>query len=263
MAVGKNKRGPKKKAGKRKPVDPYTRKEWYDIKVPALFSNRIAGKTPINRTAGTRIASEEMKGRVFEISLGDLNKASDADFRKFRFICEEVDGKDVLVNFHGMEITTDKLAALFRKGQTTIEADVDAKTADGYTVRMYAIAFTARQRTQKSKTTFAQAAQVRQIRRRMVDIMRKTAESGDLRSLFDKLIPEAIGNEITKEAKEIYPLKDVYVRRLKVLKRPRFDLERLMDIHGHGKEDTGAAVKRAEDLDVGKVEALPGSGGRL
>ena len=33
-------------------VDPMTRKDWYDIKVPALFANRIAGTTPVNRTHG-------------------------------------------------------------------------------------------------------------------------------------------------------------------------------------------------------------------
>jgi len=34
-------------------VDPFTRKEWYDIKAPAMFINRICGKTPVNRTQGT------------------------------------------------------------------------------------------------------------------------------------------------------------------------------------------------------------------
>lgn len=34
-------------------VDPFTRKEWYDIKAPATFPNRIAGKTPVNKTQGT------------------------------------------------------------------------------------------------------------------------------------------------------------------------------------------------------------------
>ncbi|CAE7228719.1 RPS1 [Symbiodinium sp. KB8] len=263
MAIGKNKRMGKKKTGKKKPVDPFTRKEWYDVKVPSLFTNRVAGKTPINRTAGQKIASEEMKGRVFEISLGDLNKSSDADFRKMRLVVEEVQGKDALCNFYGMDTTRDKLASLFRKCQTTIEASVDVRTTDGYVVRMFAIAFTARQRNQKSKTSYAQTAQVRQIRKRMVEIMRRNAASGDLRALFTKLVPEAIGTEITTACKEIYPLKDVCVRKVKMVKRPKFDLDRLMDVHGSGKEDTGAAVQRDADLAKGKVEGLASSGGRL
>ena len=37
--------------------------EWYDIKAPSVFSVRSCGKTLISRTQGTKIASEEMKGR--------------------------------------------------------------------------------------------------------------------------------------------------------------------------------------------------------
>lgn len=52
MAVGKNKKMGKKGA-KKKLVDPFTRKEWYDIKAPSMFTNRQVGKTLVNRTQGT------------------------------------------------------------------------------------------------------------------------------------------------------------------------------------------------------------------
>jgi hypothetical protein len=73
MAIGKNKKlGKKLKAGKKKQADPFTRKEWYDIKAPAAFTTRNAGTTPVSRTSGTHVASESLKGRVFTISLADL-----------------------------------------------------------------------------------------------------------------------------------------------------------------------------------------------
>lgn len=53
MAVGKNKKMGKKGA-KKKVVDPFTRKEWYDIKAPAIFSKRNVGTTLVNRSQGTR-----------------------------------------------------------------------------------------------------------------------------------------------------------------------------------------------------------------
>lgn len=34
-------------------VDPFTKKEWYDIKAPSNFSVRSCGKTPVTRTTGT------------------------------------------------------------------------------------------------------------------------------------------------------------------------------------------------------------------
>ena len=42
-----------------------------------MFAERNAGKTLITRTQGTKIASDGLKGRVFEISLADLNKDED------------------------------------------------------------------------------------------------------------------------------------------------------------------------------------------
>ena len=66
MAVGKNKKMGKKGA-KKKAVDPFTRKEWYDIKAPSMFTHRQVGKTLVNRTQGTKISSDFLKGRVFEV----------------------------------------------------------------------------------------------------------------------------------------------------------------------------------------------------
>lgn len=107
----------------------------------------------------TEIASEGLKGRVFEISLADLQNDEIA-FRKFRLIAEEVQGRNVLTNFHGMDLTTDKLRSMVKKWQTLIEANVDVKTTDGYLLRMFCIGFTKKWATQVKKTCYAQHAQV-------------------------------------------------------------------------------------------------------
>lgn len=65
------------------------------------------------------IASEGLKYRVFEVSLADLQNDNDAErsFRKFRLIAEDVQGRNVLTNFHGMDLTTDKLRSMVKKWQ--------------------------------------------------------------------------------------------------------------------------------------------------
>lgn len=103
-----------------------------------------------------------MKGRVYEVSLADLQNEPDAErsFRKFKLICEDVQGKNCLCNFYGMNLTTDKWRSMVKKWQTLIEAYVDVKTTDGYLLRVFCIGFTQKQQYQTSKTCYAQAQQV-------------------------------------------------------------------------------------------------------
>merc|ERR1711997_1060406 len=259
MAVGKNKGLSKggKKGAKKKIVDPFTRKDWYDIKAPSIFKVRDVGKTLVNRTQGTRIASDGLKGRVYEVSLADLQSETDAErsFRKFRFICEDVQGKNCLTNFYGMTLTTDKLRSMVKKWQTLIEAFADVKTTDGYLLRVFCIGFTQKQTSpgsqQIKKTCYAKAQQVRQIRKKKVD---------------NKLIPDSIAKDIEKSCMGIYPLHDVNIRKVKVLRKPRFDLNKLMDLHGEGSgkgttvtttdPTTGEVVERPEGYEPPVQESV-------
>lgn len=72
-----------------------------------------------------------------------------------------------------------------------------------------------------------------------------------------KFIPEAISKEIEKACAGIYPLQNVFIRKVKTIKSPKFDITRLMESHG---ENDSAAVKPAE---APLVETLEGAGGRL
>jgi len=261
MAVGKNKRLARKK-GKKKQVDPFTLKDWYDVRAPSMFSHRTCGKTLITKTRGTKISSECMKGRVFEVSLADLNKDEDQAYRKIKLIAEDVQGDKVLTNFYGMDFTRDKLCSIIKKWQTLIEARVDVKTTDGFTLRLFCIGFTKKRQNQVKKTCYAQATQVRAIRKKMCEIMIAESTSCDLKELVLKFIPEIIGKEIEKACTGIYPLQNCYIRKVKMLKRPKFDLTKLMELHqDDGTDESGAPAQREDETPA--TEVLAGSGGRL
>jgi small subunit ribosomal protein S3Ae len=80
-------------------IDPFSKKDWYDIKAPSTFNQRSLGKTLVTRTQGTTIASDGLKGRVFEVSLADLQQDEDQAFRKIKLRAEDVQGRNVLTNF--------------------------------------------------------------------------------------------------------------------------------------------------------------------
>jgi len=238
----------KKKGGARKAQDPFSRKEWYDVKAPTNFPNRALGKTVATKTAGQRQARDSLLGRVFEASLGDLKTNGEEEaFRKFRFRVEEVQGSQCLTNFYGMDLTTDKLRSLVRKWQTLIETHVDVKTVDGYMLRLFVIAFTKRRPNQGTKTSYAQSSQIRQIRKKMVEIIQRES-AVDLTELVTKLVSEVIGREIEKSTQGIYPLKDVMIRKVKMLRSPKADIGKLLELHG-GAENVSV------DAAVGPVAA--------
>jgi small subunit ribosomal protein S3Ae len=81
-------------------------------------------------------------------------------------------------------------------------------------------------------------------------------------SLNSISMPESIPLEIERRCQSIFPLQNVFIRKVKVLKKPKFDLTKLMEMHGDtAGEDTGAAVdKIAAETTVKK---LAGAGGRL
>ena len=260
MAVGKNKKLGKSKGKKKKQQDAFARKEWYEVKAPGIFRERNVCKTVVNRTAGLKIASEALKGRVFDVSLADLNKDEDQAYRKIRLVVEEVNGRECLTNFHGMDFARDRLCALIKKWQTLIEGNCDVKTADGYSLRMFCIGFTNKRSNQNKKTAYAQAAQIRLIRAKMVEIMTREAVKCDLKELVLKFLPETISKEIEKAVQGIYPLKDVYIRKVKVLSKPKFEMAKLMEMHEAVAASQGEVVERNEKA---AKKGLVGSGGRL
>ncbi|KAG2241982.1 hypothetical protein Bca52824_096172 [Brassica carinata] len=244
MAVGKNKRISKgRKGGKKKIVDPFSKKDWYDIKAPLTSLTEMSAR---HLFPELRIASEGLKHRVFEVSLADLNKDEDQAYRKIRLRAED-----------GMDFTTDKLRSLVKKWQTLIESHVDVKTTDNYTLRLFCIAFTKRRANQVKRTCYAQSSQIRQFlfacvhcsdSSKMREIMIKEASSCDLKELVAKFIPESIGKDIEKATQGIYPLQNVFIRKVKILKAPKFDLGKLMEVHGdYTAEDVGVKVDRPAD----------------
>lgn len=184
-----------------------------------------------------------LKGRVLEVSLADLTNNQEHGFRKVKLQVQEIAGKNCLTNFHGMDFTNDKLRSLVKKWQSLIEAFIDVKTTDGYLLRVFTIAFTKKHKTQIRKTTYATSAQIRAIRKKMFDVIQKEAATSDLKELVQKFVAEVIGSEITKTCQGIYPIQHCHVRKVKILKAPRFDLGKLLELHGESSgEDKGKKV---------------------
>jgi len=87
----------------------------------------------------------------------------------------------------------------------------------------------------------------------MVDIVQREASSVDLNDLVAKLIPEIIGKEIEKAAEGVYPLQNVLIRKVKMLRSPKVDINKLLELHGGA--EAASASSGAVAADTGKVVA--------
>jgi small subunit ribosomal protein S3Ae len=137
-----------------------------------------------------------------------------------------------------MDLTRDTLCSLIRKWHTLIETQVDVKTPDGYIVRLFAIAFTEKRKKQVKKTCYAQTSQIKAIRAKITELLLAKGSANEFKELVKVLITDTIGDEIKKATSTIFPLQNARIRKVKVIKRPRFDVSRLLDLYKDVPSDT-------------------------
>ena len=257
MTQGKNPRNFKKKGQRKKTQHPFAKKSWYTVLAPSVFESREACLTPVTKASGGRKESNRLKGRVFEISLADLKTDQpEMSWRKIQLQVEATEGNKCLTSFYGMSMTRDRLCHIVKKWQSTIEAFVDVKTQDGYFLRVFALGFTQRRKTQLKATCYASACQKSKIRKKMREIIIEEVKSCNLKQVTSKFVDRVIEKRIGKECNKVFPLQNIYLKKVKTLKKPKFDFSRLMDMYS---DKAGAArvvdsKKRAEEASAFKTE---------
>merc|ERR1712156_1299749 len=136
-------------------------------------------------------------------------------------------------------MTRDKLCTLVKKWHTLIEAFAQARTSDGYTVRMFSIGFTQRRGRQVKATCYAKNSQQKLIRQKMMEIMVSECQKSTLKDLFKNFLAENVSKLIKK---------------VKVLKKPKFDLTKLMELYQSNAEKqtkTADPTEPANSLSAG------------
>ena len=127
--------------------------------------------------------------------MADLqDKSNNEHWRKIKVQIEAIKGYDCYTNFCGMDVTREKLCQLVKKWHTIIEAFVQAKTSDGYLLRLFCIGFTKRTNRQVKATCYTKNSQKRDIRKKMMEIMIAETQKSTLKDLTKKLYLFAINN---------------------------------------------------------------------
>jgi len=130
-----------------------------------------------------------------------------------------------------MSLTRDKMSHMIRKRHSLVDAKIDVRTADGYVVRMFVIAFTKEVKEQVRIFSYAQAAQIKKIRKKIAALMTTTIGAGSLKDLVGTLISDKLESDIKSACQSIYPLDPVHIYKCKIVRKPKLDFTKLMEIH--------------------------------
>lgn len=186
-----------------------------------MLGHSVFGETLVNKITTTNKSIESLNNRIYDMSLADLIKKEIFYFRKVKLKGKEVGDKTCDTNFFGMDITRDKLSSLVRKWQTTIEANVDIKTEDGFFLRIFCITFSKKRKKQLRKTSYIATSQIRSIRQKILEIILKMTKKFSLKNLVLKFLSEKLNREIEKACKKISPIQDTFLRKIKILKEKK------------------------------------------
>ncbi|CAL5978198.1 Ribosomal_protein S3a [Hexamita inflata] len=246
MAIGNNSNKKKKIIVRTKP-DPYLRKEWYNVRAPTMFKHNDICQTPVLKTAGLRVSSECIKGRVYTANLGDLaeNEAVNGNIN-FQFKAMETKENNSLTDFFGYTVTRHKYQSLFRKGCSRISCVSDVTTKDGYQLRVFGIAFTERTEKQHKINCYAKTSQIKNVRKIMNTKVQEEIKNSSMAQVMAKLAGQSIDEKMNSNASKVVLLRDVLIQRVKLVQAPRFDSEKFASLYSGVASEFGKKVEKKE-----------------
>lgn len=209
-----------KKGTKKKPIDTFSKKEWFDLRAPSHFDYITAGKTLVTRTSAKQNLDKLLLGRCFEVNQADLYNCEDS-FRKFKFIVTDISNREVKSEFHSMSLTQDKARGIIKKWHTLVEGTCLAETTDGYLLRFFIMAVSKRPEAYTKARCYIQSTKIKMIRKVMFKIIADETFGCDIDKLIKKVCVESIGKRVENECGDIFPINNCFVKKIMVVKRPK------------------------------------------
>ncbi len=189
----------------KKVKDKWKAKQWYTVRAPPMYNAVAIAETLADET-------DKLIGRVAEATLQDLTGDFSKMHIKVSFKVAAVRGNECATKFAGHELTSDYIRRLTRRKHSKIDAVVDVTTKDGFQFRVKPMAVTERR---------AQHTQEQEIRRLAVTILQGAAAEREHAAFIRDVVNGELGQVIFREARKVYPLKRVEIRKSEVTGEPQ------------------------------------------
>lgn len=185
-------------------LDKWKSKSWYAVEIPKFMGSNRIGFTPTSDP-------ENLIGRVVETTVGELTNDFSKHNTKLKLEINDVVGDVAHTKFLGHELTTDYLRSIVKRQTSRIDANLNVTTKDGYKVTVKPTCFTVKR---------ARTSQIKGIRKEMIKIVSKRASDVSYEQFIEEAIIGKLSANIYRNAKYIYPLRRVEIRKTHVLSVP-------------------------------------------
>lgn len=185
-------------------LDGWKSKEWFNIEAPVYLNRAIVGNT----MAGD---PSLLLGRNVETTVGELTNDMTKNNTKVILRINNVVGDIATTDLVGHELTTDYVRSIVKRQTSRIDANIEVKTKDGFVIRVKPTCFTIKR---------ARSSQIKAIREVMIEIVKKRASDSDFENFMQEAILGRLSAAIYRQAKFIYPLRRVEIRKTHVEAMP-------------------------------------------
>jgi small subunit ribosomal protein S3Ae len=185
-------------------TDGWKSKQWYSVISPEVLGTVNVGETVTNDP-------DNLVGRVIETTLGDVVKDFAKQNIKLKLKIARIGGDSAYTKFMGHQMTQDYLRSLVKRRSSTIDSNIDVVTSDGYKVRVKPSCFTIKR---------AHLTQIHGLRKLMNQVIRDHAKQHNFDQFLQEILNGKLSAMIYKEAKKIYPLRRVEIRKTEVKGEP-------------------------------------------
>lgn len=178
-------------------IDGWKSKEWFNIEAPVYLNRTIVGNT----MAGD---PSLLLRRNVETTVGELTNDMTKNNTKVILRINNVVGDIATTDLVGHELTTDYVRSIVKRQTSRIDANIEVKTKDGYVIRVKPTCFTIKR---------ARSSQIKAIREVMIEIVKRRAYESDFETFMQEAILGRLSAAIYRQAKFIYPLRRVEIRK--------------------------------------------------
>ncbi len=210
-------------AAKKKAVDPWKTKQWFELIAPNLFNREKVAQIPAQDP-------QHLLNRIIEMPLKEITRDLSHMYINVKLRVEDVKGKQAFTKFIGHAVAREHLQALGRRSRSILYVVFSVTSKDGVEFAVKTVIITRGKASGKQKTL---------LRNKAKSFLLQKIQSGEFGKFIQEVIYGKASSELTGVLKKIYPIKRVEIYKT--------ELKEVFDIEEQQKEETKEEIQATQE----------------